>query len=649
MTLKTNTPRARLLCGTAAFLLSTTASFAQDNEVVISLDPIDVQNKDPKGDAADRATAVYVSDAELDRSRMGNLKDLFAGIASVSVGGAIPVAQKIFVNGIDMLNLTISLDGALQNNRAFHHVSANAFDPGVLKFIRVDPGIAAADTGPNAIAGAVVMETVDAADILEEGSNLGGTFHLSYGDNGKSFGRSLTLSARSQGFEVLAYAKSVTGEDYTDGGGNVVAGTAADMQSSLLKFAYESDQGHRIELSGQQIVDDAIRPYRANIGEVTSGRPTPLTRRYDTTRRSFSLRYENTQGGGMWEPEAVLGYSESNISVPDPYGSDGDSSTLSAKLQNTFHLSDVNTVVAGLDFYDRKSDYYDPLEGDLDESSRNYGIFVQGRFEPTDRWKLSTGLRYDSQDFTGVGGYKDKVSGASGNLSAIYNVTDAFSVRAGYSRVFGGIQLEDNYEFWRRWDYSDLQASKSENFNIGFDWIESRFTVGGEIFLTKIDDARGGGDTFDFESKGFNLGATYGWEDGFTRLTYSNTEIEVDGAAAGSYEALDFGAPIGQIIALEVQQSLPQWNMLVGGSLDIALDYDETTETSDQGLEGYQVVNVFADYLPPALPKVTFRASINNLFDEEYADRATYGADYATVVPLNEPGRTFVIEAIARF
>lgn len=649
MTLKTNTPRARLLCGTAAFLLSTTASLAQDNEVVISLDPIDVQNKDPKGDAADRATAVYVSDAELDRSRMGNLKDLFAGIASVSVGGAIPVAQKIFVNGIDMLNLTISLDGALQNNRAFHHVSANAFDPGVLKFIRVDPGIAAADTGPNAIAGAVVMETVDAVDILEEGSNLGGTFHLSYGDNGKSFGRSLTLSARSQGFEVLAYAKSVTGEDYTDGGGNVVAGTAADMQSSLLKFAYESDQGHRIELSGQQIVDDAIRPYRANIGEVTSGRPTPLTRRYDTTRRSFSLRYENTQGGGMWDPEAVLGYSESNISVPDPYGSDGDSSTLSAKLQNTFHFSDVNTVVAGLDFYDRKSDYYDPLEGDLDESSRNYGIFVQGRFEPTDRWKLSTGLRYDTQDFTGVGGYKDKVSGASGNLSAIYNVTDAFSVRAGYSRVFGGIQLEDNYEFWRRWDYSGLQASKSENFNIGFDWIESRFTVGGEIFLTKIDDARGGGDTFDFESKGFNLGATFGWEDGFTRLTYSNTEIEVDGAAAGSYEALDFGAPIGQIIALEVQQSLPQWNMLVGGSLDIALDYDETTETSDQGLEGYQVVNVFAEYVPPALPKVTFRASINNLFDEEYADRATYGADYATIVPLNEPGRTFVIEAIARF
>lgn len=174
-----------------------------------------------------------------------------------------------------MLNLTVAVDGVLQSNRAFHHVAANAFDIGVLKSIRIDAGIAAADTGPNALAGAVIMETVDAADVLTEGDNFGGTVRLSYGDNGKTFGRSLTLSGRAEGFEVLAYAKSMTGDDYVDGSGNTVEGTAADMQSVLLKFAYESDQGHRIELSGQQITDNALRPYRANIGEVIGGRPEP--------------------------------------------------------------------------------------------------------------------------------------------------------------------------------------------------------------------------------------------------------------------------------------------------------------------------------------------------------------------------------------
>jgi hemoglobin/transferrin/lactoferrin receptor protein len=321
MSSKTAALRTRLLCGTALTVLTALPAAAQDFEAnVISLDPIEVRGQDPMGAAADRATAVYVADAELERSRMGDLKDLFAGIASVSVGGAIPVAQKIFVNGVDMLNLTIALDGALQNNRAFHHATAtaNAFDPGVLKFVRVDPGVAAADTGPNAVAGAVIMETVDAEDILDDGDNFGGTARLSYGDNGKTFGRSLTLAGRSEGFEVLGYVKSATGEDYEDGNGNVVKGTAAELQSLLLKLAYESLEGHRLEFSGQQISDDGARPYRANIGAIIGGRPVPETRIYDTTRTSYSLRYENTLNTGLWDPEVVIGYSESDIRVPDP-------------------------------------------------------------------------------------------------------------------------------------------------------------------------------------------------------------------------------------------------------------------------------------------------------------------------------------------
>jgi hemoglobin/transferrin/lactoferrin receptor protein len=133
------------------------------------------------------------------------------------------------------------------------------------------------------------------------------------------------------------------------------------------------------------------------------------------------------------------------------------------------------------------------------------------------------------------------------------------------------------------------------------------------------------------------------------RLTYSNSNIKVDGSASGSYEALDLGAPIGQVVALQVQHSLPQYNMLVGGSIDIALDYDDTEATSDLALDGYEVVSAFAEYYPERWDGVTIRASVDNIFDQKYADRATYGADYADVVPLNEPGRTFVLEAVARF
>lgn len=651
--------RTRLLCGTALLLVSTSASLAQDDDnEVISLDPIEVRKQDPLGDAADRATAVYVSDAELERSRMGDLKDLFAGIASVSVGGAIPVAQKIYVNGVDMLNLAIQVDGVSQNNRVFHHVSANAFDPGLMKFVRVDPGVAPADAGPQALAGRVVMETIDAEDFLAEGQAVGGKAHISYADNGSTGGVSLTLAGRSQGFEIIAYGRWMSGDNYTDGGGNEVTGTAADLTSGLLKLAYESTEGHRLEFSTQQMDDASDRNFRANFGP---GRGTVF---YDTTRRVTSFRYENTNDYGMWDPEFVVGFSESDIKAPLYGPSNGISNTYSAKFQNTFHLSDVNTIVAGIDYQDKTSKYTEAgLAPEAQEKSQIVGVFAQARFEPTDRLRISTGLRADWQDFTGQDfsqsgtPYTDDPFGLSGNLSLSYDVTDELTLRAGYSSIFGGIGLEDNYLFYEIWDYSALQSSRAENIILGADWTRGALTLGAEFFRTEINDARtftgpylGRSVTnYDFETQGFNLGATYGWDGGFARLTYTNTDVKVDGVPAGSYEALDLGTPVGQLVALQVQQSLPQYNLLVGGSLDFAMEYDTGSAGSTQKLEAYQVVNLFAEYSPPSLNGVTFRGSVQNLFDQEYADRATYAGDYASTPSLNEPGRTLVIEAIARF
>lgn len=618
------------------------------------LDPIVVEFRDAQAFAADRATAVYVSDAELERARIGDLKDLFAGVASVSVGGGIPIAQKIFVNGVDMLNLAVTVDGVLQNNRAFHHVSANAIDPGLLKAVRADAGVAAADTGPNALAGAVVMETVDAADVIAEGETFGGNVRLAYSDNGETFTRALTAAGIQGGFEWLGYVKSATGEDYTSGGDDVIEGSAADLQSYLLKLAYETAEGHRFELSGQQLDDDSIRPWRANFGGLVPPNPLQQVRRYDTVRSSYAFSYENTLADGMWDPKFVLGYSESLIDVPEPFESEGTSSAWSGTVQNTFHLSPADTIVAGIDFYDRIGLYEGPGER-YEESARNIGIFAQARLEPAERWKLSFGARADWQDFEGIGGYDDSVSGMSGNLSVAYDLTEELVVRAGYSSVFGGISIEDNYTFNPTWDYAGLQPARAENVTAGMDWTRGSLTIGGELFVTEIDNARSATGNFDFESEGFNLGIGYGWDGGFARLTYSDSEVTVNGDPTGSFQALDFGAPLGQVLALQVQHALEGTNLTFGGSLDVAFDYDETEVDFDVNgeetlpLDGYEVVSAFVEYIPPQLENLTLRAEVNNLFDVDYADRATYGADYTSVSALREPGRTFTLSAVARF
>ncbi|MBY6057979.1 TonB-dependent receptor plug domain-containing protein [Leisingera daeponensis] len=649
-----------LLCSTALTLITASAALAEDDEV-LSLDPIVVKQRDPIGNAADRATSIYVADAEIERAAMGDLKDLFAGIASVSVGGGIPIAQKIFVNGVDMLNLAVQVDGVSQNNRTFHHVSANAFDPGLMKSVRVDPGVAPADAGPRALAGRVVMETIDAEDILEDGETFGGQSRLSYSSNGNTAQGSLTLAGRSGGFEILGYAKRATGDNYEDGDGNEMSGSAANLSAGLLKFAYEGDQGDRIELSLQEVQDNEIRNFQPNFGASSRGFAP-----YNTRRRIASLRYESGNETGLWDPSATLGFSEINVDRPsDPFGDSTatSSNTYALTLQNDFHLSDSNTITAGVDYQVRESSVNATwTNGKTGEESKNLGIFAQARLEPTDRLSVSAGLRYDWQDFTGQDfaqsgtAFTGSTSGASGNLSLVYDLTDSLSLRAGYSNVFGGYDLEDNFLFYQAWDYSDLQSSRAKNIVVGADWQRGSWTLGGELFKTNIDNVRGvSGNavvTNDFESKGFNIAATYGWDSGFARFTMNNSDVEFNGGPAESFFLVDSGTPIGKVLAFELQQEIAAMNLLVGGSVEAALSNDNGVyESYTQKQPGYGVLNLFAEYSPPSLDNLTIRAAVDNVFDKRYADRSTYGTEYtsSTITAFNEPGRNISVVATLKF
>ena len=69
----------------------------------------------------------------------------------------------------------------------------------------------------------------------------------------------------------------------------------------------------------------------------------------------------------------------------------------------------------------------------------------------------------------------------------------------------------------------------------------------------------------------------------------------------------------------------------------------ENTTTGDKGpeLPGYSVINAFAEYTPMRMENLKLRAEVNNILDESYSSRATYGQEFAgEVVPLQEPGRS---------
>ena len=88
--------------------------------------------------------------------------------------------------------------------------------------------------------------------------------------------------------------------------------------------------------------------------------------------------------------------------------------------------------------------------------------------------------------------------------------------------------------------------------------------------------------------------------------------------------------------------------MRVGGTIDKSLKNAKVA--SDTGpLPGYTVVSLYTEYQPAELEFLTLRLELNNLFDETYADRATYGQEFTNVRPLYEPGRSVMLMAKAKF
>lgn len=597
-------------------------------------------------------------------SNPADLSELFVAEPTIAVGSAIPMSQKVYVNGIEENNLAISIDGARQNNKIFHHNTTTLIDPALLKATRIDPGVAPADAGPGALAGALAYETKDVDDLLFAGENFGGRYKLEYDSNGDIFTNSLSVYGREGGFEYLLFGKAGTGENRVDGDGVDIVGSGTDMASGLAKVAYEADNGHRFELSYEKVVDDEARPYRANMGSLIGGRPVPLTRPYDLERTNLSFNYTNTQATAMWNPTLRLSLSgtelvndESTLSTTQVIA--GETKSFNGEVSNKFTLG-WGEINAGVDFFsDTANIDYEYLPTSTasftEEKLNNVGVFAQVRAEPTTNTRLSFGLRADFQNFTGTDGSKQSDSGISGNIAGEIDLTDRITIGAGYSHVWGGVELAENYIMNGAWTYpaAGIEAVIADNAYVAASYDAGSWMVDGKIFSTNIANARaaswsGGPDlTADVESRGFELGFSTTWDRGFFRAGFASIDTRVNDNVADSYTGNYLTVPMGDFITFQAAHRFDN-GLLFGGDAQIALDYDKTDDFygGSPTIAGYSVVNAFVEYSPKSMENLTLRAEVNNLFDEKYAARATYGQDFPTeVVPLYEPGRSIRLSA----
>lgn len=649
---------------TLPIFVLTTAGFASAGAYAQSGEPFDL-NTIVLGVSDENSVEVTAEDIE--RQNPHDLQDLYKSEPSIAVGSSIPASQKLYVNGVEETNLSVSIDGSRQNNKIFHHNATTLIDPALLKAVRIEPGVAAADSGPGAIGGSVAYETKDVDDLLAPDLNFGGFLKSEYDSNGDVFTNSTSFYGRQGSFEYLGFFKIADGGLREDGSGVDITGSGSSMLSGLAKAAYTTDTGHRFELSYENVNDDEARPYRANIGQIIGGRPVPLTRNYDLTRENLVFTYSNDQLGGIWDPTVTLAYSGTDLDIIETDQSIfGTTTSFNGKFENRFAVKG-GSITAGVDFYSDNAelDYQSVTNPAWNETSSekasNIGIYAQARLEVSERARLSFGGRADFQRFTGTDGSKFSDQGLSANISGEFDVNEVVTVSAGYSSVWGGIALAENFVMNPAWTYptDGIEAVTSDNIFIAAKADFGRWDLTGKIFKTDVDNARsasyGGGPdlTTDFSSRGFELGFGYNWNDGFVRVGYANIDTEVNGRTADSYTGNYLTTPIGEVITIEAVHALPEMGLIFGADAQIVLEetntYDADTGGVGQPLPSYEVVNAFVEYQPKRMENLTLRGEINNLFDATYANRATYGQEYGSVVPLNEPGRSIKISATMNF
>lgn len=646
--------RVVALCG-VSYVAFASAGVAQEIHV---LDTIVVSLVEEGQENIEATGGAVISEEDIQALSPKNVSELFARESGVTVAGGAGPARRIHVFGMEQSNLAVTIDGTPQAATSWHHTGSSVFDPAFLKSVEVEAGAAAADSGFAAAAGAVRYETVSAYDLLEPGDTIGGRASLSYGDNGQGVAGSLAGFGAYNGFDWMLMVSKQDGDDYETGDGDEVLGSAPGAGGVLAKLGYEFAE-HRIELNFAHDEDKEDRTIKMNLYQSTDDTLYPM----EVTRDSISLRYTTTAPTDMWDPEVFLYVSENDYWRPNYLTTgrltNGDmdlqEDQFGGKVQNVFTL-DSGTVTAGVDFnqHDFSADAYgDNGAGVRNFSTTQLGLYTQARLE-FGRFDISTGARYDFHRFDDWNGARFSDSGASANATVSYEVVDGVEVFAGASETWLGYVIGDYaYIHARAEPYDtdpDFAAGKSRNVKVGLNANFGAFQGGLTYFKTEVEgrplyeyvgsltnDA-------DYESEGYTLNAAYGWGTGRVGVNYTNVDTSYDGEDIEPNGSTFM--PVGDTAALYVDQEFAEYNLKVGGTVEWAGSIDYAGDYKAQG--DYTVVNAYAEWQPQAIQGATLRLGVDNLFDETYYERSSFG-NGTRATAIYAPGRTVSLTATLDF
>ncbi|ANY78201.1 hypothetical protein BB934_08110 [Microvirga ossetica] len=306
----------------------------------------------------------------------------------------------------DFGRVNVLVDGARQNFQREGHSAKGTFyfDPEMMKSVDVTRGPVSSVYGSGAIGGVVSFTTIDAGDILPDGTHVAGRLKGTFETNGTTPLLHGAVAARpSEMFDVLGAATWRSAGDYRSGDGSIVDYTAQDLLSGLIKTRIRPASDQELTLSALRIGN-----------EFENGLSTLY--RTQAVADTFTVGYRWTPDSPIWDLSTKIYYSGTNVKQTTLEG-------LVAGAEKTF---DIGTV--GLDLFNTSRFETGPLRHELTYGADLFrdnvvtkdpignsdqltppgerlvsGAFVQDRALFSDWLEVIGALRYDSYRLTGDG------------------------------------------------------------------------------------------------------------------------------------------------------------------------------------------------------------------------------------------------------
>ncbi|MDG3064997.1 TonB-dependent receptor domain-containing protein [Thauera mechernichensis] len=614
------------------------------------------------GFADSTATPGRVSARTLERYAANDLEDILAGQPEVSVGGGHGIAQKIFVRGVEDTLVSVSIDGTVQGNRAFHHAGRLQLEPELISRVEIMPGVVDATAGPGALGGAIRFITKDPEELLRRDEKAGALVKGEYTGNAEGYKAHTTVFGRLGGnWSAMASMTRLDQSDYEDGSGERVHSTGSQQESSFFKVVGKLTTEQTLRVTYDRHDNEGMRNQRPQWIRSSWNPAYPMSSERRTWNAGYTWKSDNPLldlAANLYQTQTdfeqnVIGRWGVYVAQMESTGFD---------MRNTSVLG-RHRVTYGFDY--RRDKVNAGSLSNLNEETGNgdvRGFFVQDRIQLADPLHMDIGVRHDRYEVTDDSGTTMKASGFSPNVGFTYALTPELILLAAHSRALRGPGNMDAFKMSVATNAPGLKAEKARSSELGAEYERDRLRLGAKVYETLIDNAiadpLGRPNRYEnvgqLKSRGLLLTAGYQWNRLTMAVNFHRNLLTLNDEVPNGYAHNGLGISQGNTVTASLDYT-PNDRLEMGWQGRFVRGIDsQSTVVGTIGKPGYGVHDLYARWHPSGRDNYTVSLSVRNVFDKSYLDHATtedfqHIPGYEGVVGSREPGRELRIGLSARF